>query len=141
MATTKKYVAVNFSFDTRTNKVECVANKDMVITGENGAQVALKAGEKFTAVRAASLGENMWYIVRQVSGAKKCSCPATKPCRHEKLVVTSTVAKSVDESSISVVKHSETLAKALAATNIPQWTVDLSRKGTLNTGRAFSLMR
>lgn len=82
------YVAVNFSFDSRTDKVECVARQDMVIEGENGASVSLKKGEKFTAVRAGSLGENMWYIVRQVSGAKKCSCPATKPCKHEIAVFT-----------------------------------------------------
>ena len=85
---TRGYVAVNFSFDSRTDKVECVARQDMVITGENGASVSLSKGEKFTAVRAGSLGKNMWYIVRRVSGAKKCSCPAAKPCVHEIHVAT-----------------------------------------------------
>lgn len=77
------YVAINMSLDSRTDMVEMTARKDMVIDGEHGASVSLKAGEKFTAVRAASLGEDMWYIVRHVSGMKKCSCAANKPCRHE----------------------------------------------------------
>jgi len=41
----KKYVAVSFSFDSRTNKVECTAQKDMTITGENGASVTLNNPE------------------------------------------------------------------------------------------------
>ncbi len=82
------YVAVNLSFHINTDKVLCTANKAMVITGEYGASISLKKGEKFYAVRAGSLGENMWYIVRMVSGEKKCSCPANKPCVHEVYVTT-----------------------------------------------------
>lgn len=85
---TRGYVAVNFSFDSRTDKVECVARQDMVIEGENGASVSLKKGEKFTAVRASSLGPDKWYIVRQVSGQKKCSCASTRVCKHEIAVFT-----------------------------------------------------
>jgi ribosomal protein L14E/L6E/L27E len=114
MATTRGYVAVNFSFDARTDKVTCTARKDMTITGENGASVTLKAGEKFTAVRAASLGENMWYIVRQVSGVKKCSCPATKPCKHEKLVAASKVATPVESMTIRPIEKA-TEAEAIVA--------------------------
>lgn len=88
MATTRGYVAVNFSLDARTDKVECVARQDMTIEGKNGASISLSKGEKFTAVRAASLGANMWYIVRDVFGEKKCSCPAMKPCKHEIAVST-----------------------------------------------------
>jgi hypothetical protein len=128
MATKRGYVAVNFSFDSRTDKVECVARKDMVITGENGASISLKAGEKFTAVRASSLGENMWYIVRQLSGAKKCSCPAIKPCKHEKLVTSAKVASPV----VSLpVKPAKPVTKP----------IDFGTRGKLNTSRAFTLMR
>jgi hypothetical protein len=94
---TRGYVAVSLSFAASTTKVQMTARKDMVVQGENGASVTLKAGEKFTAVRSASLGPDMWYIVRNVSGEKKCSCPATKPCRHEKLVATQPVVETATE--------------------------------------------
>jgi hypothetical protein len=68
-----------------TKLLPCKANKDMTITGENGAIVHLRAGEAFDLVRSDSV-ENGWYIVRHVSGEKRCSCPATKPCIHEKAV-------------------------------------------------------
>jgi hypothetical protein len=140
----KKYVAVNFTFDERTNKVECVANKDMTITGENGAIVTLKKGEKFTAVRAASLGENMWYIVRQVSGEKKCSCPATKPCRHEKLVAAVNVARKQftdwqdwqDELGRDVRKADESTTIQPIRTPKPDMM-----SAALTTNRGFSLLR
>jgi hypothetical protein len=143
MATTRGYVAVNFSFDTRTDKVECTANKDMTITGENGAQVQLKAGETFTAVRAASLGENMWYIVKHVNGQKKCSCPATKPCRHEKLVVASRVVKCVALST----RQSLNSTEVERIVRMPVITAPFVKKNTdrmaapLNGNRGFSLMR
>src|SRR5689334_22882606 len=62
------------------------SKKDFTIQGTNGGSVTVKAGERFTLVRSDSLGPDMWYIVRQVSGVKKCSCPAMKPCKHEKSV-------------------------------------------------------
>lgn len=89
MATaTRGYIAISMSFDARTDKVEITARQDLVITGTNGASVSIKAGEKFTVVRAASLGENMWYIVRDVVGQKKCTCMSHKPCKHEIAVFT-----------------------------------------------------
>jgi hypothetical protein len=66
-----------------TTILPCTANRDMEIAGENGAVVHLRAGEAFDLVRSDSV-ENGWYIVRHVSGEKRCSCPATKPCSHEK---------------------------------------------------------
>lgn len=86
--TTRGYIAISMSFDARTDKVEITARQDMAIEGTNGASVIIKAGEKFTAVRAASLGENMWYIVRDVVGQKKCTCMSHKPCKHEIAVFT-----------------------------------------------------
>ncbi len=84
MATTARgYVAINLGFAPQTNKVLMTANRDIVISGENGASVSLKKGEKFYAVRSDSLGDGWFYIVRMVSGEKKCSCPAKKPCKHE----------------------------------------------------------
>jgi hypothetical protein len=64
------------------------ARKDMLVEGTNGASVSIKAGEKFTIVRAGSLGPDMFYIVRNITGEKKCSCLATKPCLHEIYVAT-----------------------------------------------------
>jgi hypothetical protein len=90
------YTVVKLEFiDARTEMINITANKDMMIAGENGASVNIKAGETFKAVRAGSLGPDMWYVVRQVSGEKKCSCPAMKPCKHEKLVASKAVAKVV----------------------------------------------
>lgn len=89
MTTTRGYTAVRIDFvDARAEKLSFTAKKDILIQGVNGASVHIKSGEKFTAVRATSLEENMWYIVRQVSGSKKCSCASTKPCKHEKCVAT-----------------------------------------------------
>jgi hypothetical protein len=126
------YVAVNFSFDSRTDKVECVARQDMVIEGENGASVSLKKGEKFTAVRAGSLGPDMWYIVRHVSGVKKCSCPATKPCVHEIHVATS---RPLAELRAEVKARSE--ARKVAKSS----STNLGTCGNLNVSRSFQLMR
>ena len=81
------YVAIEVRFAGETQRIACVAKVDMHITGTNGASVEIKPGEAYTLVRSESLskelGKTMFYIVRQVSGEKKCSCPAMKPCRHE----------------------------------------------------------
>lgn len=63
--------------------IRCQAKEDRKIEGVNGASVELKAGEWFYLAASDSLGADMYYIVREVSGAKKCSCPARKPCKHE----------------------------------------------------------
>ena len=85
--TTAAYVAVRIDhIAPETTIVPCTANKAIHIEGVNGGVVDLKAGEKFFLHRAASLGENMFYIVRLVAGAKKCTCAAKKPCRHEKAI-------------------------------------------------------
>jgi hypothetical protein len=47
---TRRYVAIEMSFDARTDKVTCMANKDMVITGVNGATVSIRKGEKFNEI-------------------------------------------------------------------------------------------
>lgn len=87
--TTRGYTAVKLEYiDPRAEKLTFTAKKDFTIEGENGASVTIKAGEKFYAVRASSLGPNMFYIVRCVPGIKKCSCASTKPCVHEKCVST-----------------------------------------------------
>lgn len=78
------YVAVHVDYiAATTTRIACVARQAMTITGVNGASVELKAGEAFTLVRSESLGANMFYIVREVVGEKRCSCPANKPCKHE----------------------------------------------------------
>lgn len=83
MAIKRGYVAVNMRIDPRNGKIEITACQDMTIEGANGASMTLKKGEKFVAVRAASLGKNMWYIVCSVTGFKKCTYSVTKPCAHE----------------------------------------------------------
>src|SRR5258707_4510476 len=93
-STTKKYTAVKCDFIAlETKMLQCTANKDLVIEGENGATIELKKGERFTLVRSDSLGDGWFYIVRQAHGEKKCSCPATKPCKHEKLAAAVSVAR------------------------------------------------
>jgi hypothetical protein len=83
--TTKRgYVAIKVDFiSDSTQLLPCTANKAMTIEGVNGAKVSLKAGEKFYLARAASLGDGWFYIVRLRIIGKKCSCAASKPCRHE----------------------------------------------------------
>lgn len=78
------YVAIQCDYvSAATTRIACVAKCDMTIEGTNGASVDLKAGEAFWLVRSESLGENMFYIVREEIGVKRCSCPANKPCKHE----------------------------------------------------------
>lgn len=117
-STPRGYVAVNMSLDSRTDMVECTARKDMTITGEHGASVSLKAGEKFTMVRAASLGENMWYIVRHVSGIKKCSCAASKPCKHEIHVAALGKVKQAETSQPASYTMSEAKLAALSGASV-----------------------
>ena len=89
ITTTRGYVAVNLSLAPQTDKMEYIANGDMVIEGTNGAIVTLKKGEHFFVVRAGSLGPNMFYLMKQdVKGVKKCSCASTRPCVHEIYVAT-----------------------------------------------------
>lgn len=141
---TRGYVAVNFSFDSRTDKVECVARQDMVIEGENGASVSLKKGEKFTAVRASSLGENMWYIVRQVSGQKKCSCASTRPCKHEIAVFTGRpLAELQAEAEARKVEkpRKAKATKSVDKSTIQEKTSDKMLNAALTSNRGFSLYR
>lgn len=92
--TTRGYTAIRIDhIDPRAERLTFTAKKDIFIEGVNGASVNIKAGEKFYAVRAASLGDNMFYIVREVIGVKKCSCPSVKQCKHEKLIVAHKAAK------------------------------------------------
>lgn len=78
------YVAIQCDYiAAKTARIACVAKCDMEIKGANGATVSLKAGEAFHLVRSESLGDNWFYIVREVTGEKRCSCPANKPCKHE----------------------------------------------------------
>ena len=103
--TLRGYTTVTIEFvDPRTNKLEMTARQDMTIPGQNGASVTIKAGEHFTAVRSESQGENQWYLVRHVSGCKKCSCPAKKPCKHEKLVAAAHAEHPVHTQAIQPVE-------------------------------------
>jgi hypothetical protein len=87
--TTRGYTAIRIEhIDPRAERLTFTAKKDINIEGVNGASVSIKTGEKFYAVRAASLGNNMFYIVRNVVGAKKCSCPSKTRCVHEVHVAT-----------------------------------------------------
>jgi hypothetical protein len=87
MTTHRPYTAVRIEFvPASIQTLNMTAKRDFTIPGTNGGSITLTKGERFTAVRASSLGHDMWYIVRQVSGLKRCSCPATKPCKHEKLM-------------------------------------------------------
>lgn len=133
-ATKRGYVAVSMSFASGTTKVSMTAKKDMTVEGENGASVTLKAGEKFTVVRAASLGENMWYIVRDVIGEKKCTCAAMKPCRHEKLV-----AGSQPVSVLGEYKMSDEVYEKLAV--IAREKQSTMMNAPLNGNKAFSILR
>lgn len=146
--TTRGYVAVQMSFDARTDKVEMTARQDMTIEGTNGASIRLSKGEKFTAVRAGSLGPDMWYIVRHVSGAKKCSCPATKPCVHEIHIATGrplaelrAEVKARAKTHKTYVMNEAVHAKLTGLQDPPCKGTDISQKGNLNTSRAFSMWR
>jgi hypothetical protein len=153
MATQTKYTVVKIDFiAAETKMLQCTARKDMVIEGENGASVTLKAGEEFTLVRSDSLGEGWFYIVRQVSGEKKCSCPSHKPCKHEKAVQTVRIAicntSPVVSHVAAIVKQAveATICKPVELTTVPVVSksakpTDIGMRGNINTSRAFSLMR
>lgn len=147
-STKRGYFAVNMSFAAQTNKVTMTANKDMTINGENGASVTLRQGEKFTVVRAASLGENMFYIVRNVSGCKKCSCAAMKPCRHEKLVASKNASVSCRQPKrrSDILERIEQDREAVLEVNNtlqPLWDKMAEKRlmAPLNGNRAFSILR
>src|SRR5579859_6658787 len=101
--TTSAYTVV--SLDVAGAKmIRCTANKDMTIQGVNGASVELKAGEVFYAYKAESLNEqqgrsDLYYIVRNISGMKKCSCPARKPCKHEIALAAKTAEQKREEAA------------------------------------------
>jgi hypothetical protein len=78
------------------------AKKSFTIPGQNGGSVTIEAGERFTVVRSASLGADMWYIVRHVPGVKRCSCPATKPCKHEKAMTITNIRKPLVHKIVEV---------------------------------------
>src|SRR5689334_18917528 len=85
--TTRAYTAVKIELvPSAITSLNITAKKPFTIPGLNGGSVSIAAGERFTAVRSESLGPDMWYVVRLVAGCKKCSCPATKPCKHERAV-------------------------------------------------------
>ena len=106
--TTRGYTAIRIEhIDPRAEKLTFTAKKDINIEGINGASVNIKAGEKFYAVRATSLGDNMFYIVREVVGVKKCSCPAMCVCKHEKLIAAYKATKIVKVSQRAVSKPTQ----------------------------------
>lgn len=111
--TTRGYTAIRIDhIDPRAERLTFTAKKDIFIEGVNGASVSIKAGEKFYAVRAASLGDNMFYIVRQIVGAKKCSCPSTTRCVHDMHVAT---GKPLDELRAEVEAKAKGRAKSRKA--------------------------
>lgn len=145
--TTRGYTAVKLEYiDQRAEKLTFTAKKDIFIEGENGASVTIKAGEKFYAVRASSLGPNMFYIVRCVPGVKKCSCPSCKVCVHEQHVSTGkplAELKAEVEAKAKERAKSRKSAKAKVAqqedklptqevVQEPAKVVDISTRGTLN---------
>jgi len=142
-----KYTAVKCDFIApQTKMLQCTARQDMTIQGQNGASVTLKQGEKFTLVRSDSLGDGWFYVVRQVSGEKKCSCPSHKPCKHEKAVKTIklTVAKPVESSTVAPIKSTDIALDierfkkewAKPVRQKEDWTV----AAPLNGNRGFSLL-
>lgn len=111
--TTRGYTAIRIEhIDPRAERLTFTAKKDIFIEGVNGASVSIKAGEKFYAVRAASLGDNMFYIVRQIVGAKKCSCPSTTRCVHDMHVAT---GRPLDELRAEVEAKAKGRAKSRKA--------------------------
>lgn len=129
-----KYTAVKCEYIAATTQMlQCTANKDMTIEGKNGAKVELKKGEKFTLVRSDSLGEGWFYIVRQVSGEKKCSCPSHKPCKHEKAVKVCTPAKA------TVAQKVESFKRDWGKPS--RQREDRAETAPLTTNRGFSLMK
>ena len=120
--TTRGYTAIRIEhIDPRAERLTFTAKKDINIEGVNGASVNIKAGEKFYAVRATSLGDNMFYIVRvAVVGAKKCSCPSTTRCVHEIHVVT---GKPLAELKAEVEAKAKARAKSRKAVKVVQQPV------------------
>ncbi len=65
-------------------KLQCTASEDVMITGINGMQVTFKKGEKFTLLRAESLGDdNLFYVVPRVAVARPASLAASIKARDE----------------------------------------------------------
>lgn len=86
-STPRGYVAIRVDFlSPETQSLRCTACKDKHYVGTEGTFVDIKAGEVFYLVRAASLGADMFYIVRLVTGQKRCSCAGNRPCKHELFV-------------------------------------------------------
>jgi hypothetical protein len=159
------YVAVKIEYvDARTEMLNFTANKDIIVQGTHGATVTIKAGEKFHAVRAGSLGEDMWYLVRpSLKGMKRCSCAANSPCVHEiristgkplaelraaktrktanPVVVEAPIVETVNEPApASEYRMSDALVEKLAAVaSLDQLMKRTSLKSERNQG--FSLMR
>lgn len=145
MTTTRGYTAVRIDFvDARAEKLSFTAKKDIFIEGENGASVTISKGEKFYAVRAGSLGENMFYIVRCIPGVKKCSCPSCKVCVHElhvkngrpladlKAEVEARTKERAKSRKAAKLAQQEDKPSAQEVVQEPAKVVDISTRGTLN---------
>lgn len=89
MTSSRGYIAFEMRYiGSSIDSVAMTALKTFTVAGENGASVTIEAGEKFHAVRASSLGQDKWYIVRNVTGMKRCTCVSHKPCVHENHITT-----------------------------------------------------
>ncbi|GCE14216.1 hypothetical protein KTT_41290 [Tengunoibacter tsumagoiensis] len=129
----------------------------MVVQGTNGAEVHLRFGDVFYLIRSASLGDNMFYVVlADARGAKKCSCPARKPCKHEIKVSDLVAARPSEQRAISSLP---TLLPTLTprqqeridllidvypdgpSSDPRQAASSIEERGSLNGSRAFSILR
>lgn len=104
--------------------IRCTARQDL-------SEFGIRKGETFNLARS-SKNDGTYYIVRfdEWAGCYRCSCPARKPCRHE---------KAASDHAYARLKAARTLV-TIAATvtkNIP-----LEQRGTLNgSNQGFSLLR
>ena len=102
-----------------------------------------------------SNGEDTYCTTLIDGKASGCSCPSKKPCYHMTQLEAKEAARLFAAKVLPVwtadlvkagklaspAKVAKVIEKAIAAKAPASKTTDLSKKGELNTGRAFHLMR
>ena len=81
-----------------------------------------------------SNGKDIYCTTLMDGKASGCSCPSKKPCYHMIQLV------AIETAHKPVARKSDVKATVTAVSKSAK-TVDVGKLGSLNTGRAFSLMR
>jgi hypothetical protein len=110
------------------------AKKALHFTGVNGHSVDVAPGQSFYLAPSDSHGDGYFYIVLcDVYGAKKCSCPANKPCKHE-------IALSAKVATQPSLRNPIVVSRETPRRVVEDWG-DLGTQGQLTKSPAFSLLR